>query len=233
MAKAPKERDEDRAPAVEPSEPAGTRRTRTETVDHAAILKAVTGAFEAGGSAARSVVDSLNSALQDERKENARLHSEIARLHGSHAASFEKQQDLVTTLRTVAGQNIALTLAEGQGKRDKEEVIQKGENLRHGMSLLATNPMLTIVLTRLLPGLNVTPSRPPGEGNTPREAAERFAAALRSGTEGTKVLLDMLATYCEEEETLRAGDLVLLLEFFAGAMGGAEPAPAEQKTEVA
>lgn len=223
-------------------DPPGERRTRNETVDHAAIYKAAAGAFAEGGATARQVVDALTLVLKEERgaierervakaAEIANLHVEIARLHGSHAVGFVEQQKLIERLHTVAGQNVSLALAEGQAKERQEEVRQKGENTRHAMSMVAENPFLGIVLQKLLPGVDLKPPRPAGEGNTPREAAERFAASLRSGSEGSRLLLDVLGTYCAEELE-RPSDLGLLLEFFQGAMGDAPPAP-EQKTEAA
>lgn len=205
-------------PGVEPAHDlAGTRRTRTETVDHAAIAKVQATAFEAGGSNARAFLDLQNAALKDAHVENGRLQGELRLVRASHDAVVQKQQELVGELARVASQNVALTLAEGQNKTSQTEAHEKGESIRHGMTLVATNPYLGTVLKLLAPGIDVTPPRHPGPGNTPQEAAERFAAALRSGSEHSKGLLEMINTFCTEELE-RPGDLGLLLEFFQSAV---------------
>jgi hypothetical protein len=212
--------DEERAA---PDLGSGNRRTRTETVDHAQMLKALKEAFEAGGAASRHVIEAQSGALKD-------AYAEIARLHGACGSAIGKSQELVERLKVVAGQNIALTLAEGASQERVQEQIQKGENTRHALTLAATNPFLGVVIQKFLPGLSFTPPRPPGEGNTPKEAAERFAASLRSGSEGAQLFVEAIKTYCEEEIG-RPGDFALLLEFFAGAVGGSSVA--EQKGEAA
>ncbi len=209
--------EDDRAPELDKG--SGAKRTRTETFDAAAMLRAVKDAFEAGASTSRAVLDSTTAALKD-------AYAEIGRLHGLSKGAIEKSQELVTRLQTVASQNVALALAEQNGRAQVAEIEQRGENLRHGLTLLVTNPYMGLVVNRLLPAIGVQPLRPPGEGNTPREAAERLAASLRSGSDGSKLLLDALKDYCAEELG-RPDDLGLLLEFLAEAVGtdGAKSAP--------
>jgi hypothetical protein len=199
--------DDDRAPSMGDAGAPGTRtnRTRTETVDHAAMTRAIKDAFEAGGAAARGIIDAQARALTE-------AYAEIAAGHRLAAASVEKSQELVGRLQQVASQNVSLTLAEQNGRAQVADIQEKGLSLRHGMTTLATNPYLGLVLERVLPGLNIKPPRPPGPGNTPLEAVQRLAASLRSGSEGSKILLDVLAQFCAEELD-RPGDVGLLIEF--------------------
>jgi hypothetical protein len=206
--------DDDRAPDL--SGAPGTRRTRTETIDFAAVMRSNREAFEAGASQSRQLVDTLNQALKDAHEENKRLREACG-------GAIEKSQELVGKLQAVASQNVALTLAEGQGKAQVQETIQKGENIRHAMSLAATSPFLPVLAQKLFPDLALFGPKPAGPGNTPREAAQRFAASLMSGSENAKTLHEVLTTYCEEEIG-RPGDVALLLEFFQGAIGGEAPA---------
>lgn len=194
--------DDDRPPDMGAP---GNRRTTTTTIDHAAMLKALAAAFEAGGASARSIIDSQAAAL-------SQAYAEISRSHGLSSASIEKSQELVGRLQAVANQNVSLTLAEQQGRAQVAQIEQQGMNLRHGITTLAVNPYLGLVLKKFLPDLDLLPPRPAGPGNTPIEAVQRLAASLRTGSEGSKIVLDVLASYCTEELE-RPGDLALLIEY--------------------
>jgi hypothetical protein len=202
MGKRDRDEDDDRLPDMGAP---GTRRLRTETIDHAAMSRALREAFEAGGASARSTIDAQAAALRE-------AYAEIGRSHAASNASVEKSQELVGRLQMVANQNVSLTLAEQNGRVAMAEVEQRGLNLRHGITTLATNPYLGLVLQKFLPDLNLLPPRPAGPGNTPIEAVQRLAASLRTGSDGSKILLDVLANYCAEELE-RPGDVALLIEY--------------------
>jgi hypothetical protein len=198
-----------------------SRLTRREIFDNAAQMRALREAFEAGGSAARAVIDSQAGALKE-------AYAEIARLHSMCGGAIDKSHELVGQLQHVASQNVNLTLAEANGRVEVAKVEQQGESLRHAVTLVATNPFLGVILKQVMPGIDLAgllPPRPAGPGNTPVEAVQRLAASLRSGSEGSKILLDVLAQYCNEE-LQRPGDLALIIEYINEIAASATPGPA-------
>lgn len=177
-----------------------TSRTRSratsETIDHAALVRAVADVADKATAGQRLSFDGLQRAYLDT----------MARLDSANA----KVVELVGLLQRVAGQNVEMQAAELNARsrdlnsRHKWETI--GSVVPQAISALGPGvaPFLSYVAQKFLPALP-----PPADDKSARAAVLRLVARLQDGSEGSAAVLGVLAEFCGE-------DMPLVIEFLRG-----------------
>jgi hypothetical protein len=142
-------------------------------------------AYDRGGNRMSGSFDALE-------RHNGRLLDENEKLR-------RENFDLVTTLRTVAAQNVSLTLLEGQARNEDTRIREMHETLRASVKSLApgVQPGFTYLLQKFFPTAGAAAAN--GE-RSPKGAALRLFAKLRNGSDLSSQMVSVLADFAGEED---------------------------------
>lgn len=181
-----------------------------ETRDEAATARAVKDAFEAGAASGRLHFEGVQRAYLDTLKMLTEANA--------------KNAELVGRLQVVAGQNVTLTLLEGQARQSELDSRLHHETLRQVLpeAFRAIGPAAVPIAAWIGKKFNLLPPAPPKGDKSPRAVTVRVLTRLQDGSEESKAVLGVL------EEFVGADDFPIVLGFLVESV--AEPAPAAAKT---